>query len=706
MRAPRGCTHCDFPLAETQAEFCCSGCCVAHALSGASLEHGDRALGRLLLAGALAMGVMVFSLSLYGESLWGRASDDLSADQEGAIRGLLRAGALVLALPVVLLVGVPIADAVVRARRWLSADGLILLGVAAALALSFSNTVRGSGEVYFDTATAVLVLVAAGRWLEARARAKARERLSALLPQSEPPALRIEALGLEEREVEPGQLRPGDLVRVLPGGLLPVDGVVVEGRAFLDTSALSGESEPRAAQVGDAVLAGSIALDGALVVRATTTGEQRLRARFARLLDEGLRARSPWLRLADRVSGWLLPLVLLLGLSTFALRTGLVGSERALLDALSVVLIACPCALGLATPLVMTFALSEAWRRGLLVRGGEVLERLARARCIVFDKTGTLTTGELELVAVQAFDGCTSDEALALAAALEAHSEHPIARALVRAAGSARSQPVADFTVLPGRGVRGTLGGRAYELVTSTAPSVALTSVGLYSGDVQYARFDLSARPRPEACRVLGELAALGLSARVLTGDARGPALELAAELGVPVEHGLSPEQKLARVRELAREHELVYVGDGLNDAGALAAAGVGVSMAHGVGSSLEAAQVHLLRDGLHELPDLVRLARRALGAARLNLAWAFAYNGIGLYLAASGRLTPVFAASAMVASSLFVAWNASRVGTCEPTDVPRAPQRGGAAARQASGSAAVEPAREQAASESSSGAR
>jgi heavy metal translocating P-type ATPase len=683
------CAHCGTPLVGARARadgrahadrraqdlYCCAGCRVASALSGSALEGGaDRPLGRLMLAGALAMGVMVFSLSLYGERLWGVASDGLAAEQESAVRGLLRAAALLLSLPVVLLVGVPIADAVVRSRRWLSADGLILVGVTAALALSVWNTLRGSGDVYFDTATAVLVLVAAGRWLEARARTRARERLSALLPHSEPLALRLDASGFDEVEVDAALLQPGDLVRVRPGAVVPVDGLVVEGCAFVDTAVLTGEQQPSAARPGVRVLAGSIALDGALLVRAESTGVARLRARFARLLDEGLRGRSRLVRLADRVATWLLPVVVALGGGTFAWRAPQVGAEQGLMDALSVVLIACPCALGLATPLVMTFALSEAWRRGVLVRGAEPLERIARARRIAFDKTGTLTSGAFVLERVQVLDGGTPAHALSLAAALERSSEHPVARALVRAAagGPADRVPhappleVVDFEVLPGRGVRGSIHGSDYELVTDPESVGASTTVVLRRADVSLARFELRGELRPEARAVVRELQALGLAARVLTGDALGPAQELAAATGLSVEHALTPEQKLMRVRELSAESDLIYVGDGLNDSGALAAAGVGISMSQGVARSLEAAHVHLVRPGLAELPDLVRLARRALSAARLNLAWAFVYNGCGLWFAATGRLSPVFAASAMVSSSLFVAWNASRVGRPE----------------------------------------
>jgi len=381
--------------------------------------------------------------------------------------------------------------------------------------------------------------------------------------------------------------------------------------------------------------------------------------------------------------------VLVLALATVLLQAPRLGLEGALFAGLSVVLISCPCALGIATPLAFWVALGEAWRRGALVRGAETLEALAGARRVLFDKTGTLSDDSLELVAVEAQGG--DDVALALAAALERDSEHPIGRALRGAAARRALAPpddVVDFRALPGRGVRGRVDGRLVALVRdddragdgaddATRVRLEAPAEGAGGEPVTIARFALRARPRAEAAGVIDALRALGLEASVLTGDAEGPARALGRELALPVEHGLTPADKLARVD--AAGEGTVYVGDGLNDTAALAAASVGVSVSGGVGRSLEAASVNLLRPGLAVLPDLIRLSRRALGVARINLAWAFGYNALGLGFAVAGRLSPIFAASAMVVSSAFVVLHSGTLrrgaaGAQEVGDVPPSP--------------------------------
>ena len=379
------------------------------------------------------------------------------------------------------------------------------------------------------------------------------------------------------------------------------------------------------------------------------------------------RSRGPTVRLADRLAAVLVPLVSLLTLLTVALRWSVVGPEQALLDGLCVALISCPCALGIATPLAYWMALGAAFERGALVHGGAVLEALARARRVLLDKTGTLTTGELELVAVRG--SLEEAEALRLAALVEERSEHPVARALA-AAGAAQVErapgAVEDFEVLPGRGVAATVDGRRLSLERVESTQGGATCVGLFATDAgaeprrPLAEFELVGRPRPEAAAVLTDLERAGLETRVLTGDGPGAAGALAGALGLEVEHSLLPADKLERVR--AAGPGTVFVGDGLNDSAALAAAEVGVSMASGVTRSLEVAGVNLLRPGLHALPEVLDLARRAVRTARANLAWAFAYNAIGLPLAATGRLTPVFAAGAMVVSSVGVVLLSSRL--------------------------------------------
>lgn len=680
MSATAHCAHCGLPCADAgrPESFCCSGCFLADRLRGNDLEGApDRLFARVVLAAFLAMGVMVFSLSLYGALLDPGASG--SGEAAGALRGVLRMGAMAFAVPVFGLLGLPLFDAVVTLRRWLSSEALVLAGSSAALAASIWNTLRGGGDVWFDTATMVLLLYSLGRWLEVRARERARSELGALAAEREPPAARLVAGG--EESVDLAELARGDRVRVRPGECVPVDGRVLEGRSFVDTSALTGEEVAQSVGPGARVLAGSRLVDGSLVVQAEAVGGERVRDAAARLLEAALEARAPSVRLADRLARVLLPVVLALAIATPVLHWRELGPEGALLAGLSVVLISCPCALGIAVPLAFWTALGAAWRGGVLVRGGDVLERLARARRVLFDKTGTLTVATPELDEVEGCGGVDGARVLALAAALELGSEHPLARG-VRAAWAARGagQPpaVEDFRALPGVGVEGRVEGRLWRLRRAEGDDDGRTRVDLVddAGRV-HGRLAFRARLAPGAREGVAALRARALELGVLTGDRAGPARALAAELGLAVESELSPADKLERVT--AGGAGTVFVGDGLNDAAALAAADVGISVAGGSAASLEAASVNLLRPGLEGLVEIVDLARGAVRTARFNLAWACAYNAVGLGLAVAGRLSPIFAAFAMVASSVFVVLNSARLRRA-PRATPPAVRTGAAA--------------------------
>ena len=669
------CTHCGLPVAGAQPEpgepqFCCSGCCVAYHLAVRGAEDSaDRMAARLALSAFLSMGVMVFSLATYGKSIWeGGSDEELASEAATALEGVYRLGALALATPVIYLLGLPLLDAVVRMRRFLSADALILVGAFSAYAVSVWNTFFDGPSIYFETATMVLVLVGLGRWLDVRAKERARRELSLLLPDREPPARRVTDAG--ESEVPADELAVGDLVRVRPGEWLPVDGEVVEGRSFIDASALTGEQQPESVGPGDRVLAGGTLVDGTLLVRAEATGVGRVRDEVERLLNQALGARGHFVQLADRVAGVLLPLVLAVALGTLAYHWRRSGPEAGMMNALAVLLISCPCALGIATPLAFWAALSECFRRGALVRGSDVLEHLASARKVFFDKTGTLTDGSLELMQIEAED---EDAALAAIAALERHSEHPVGRSLYRAwlerTGSDAHgaltavdalPDVENFRVLPGRGVEGSLAGERWRAVRAEAASGADTAVELWRADERVALFRLRSLARDESAAVVGALAARGLAPSILTGDHSGPGRALGDELGIPVEADLLPGDKLARIESAGAG--TVFVGDGLNDAAALAAAKVGIAVLGSSARTLDVADVNLLRPGLGSLPDLFELARVAVKTAKQNLAWAFGYNAIGLYLAATGRLSPIFAASAMVVSSLMVVLNSARI--------------------------------------------
>lgn len=661
------CTHCGLlgGPGEDQEWFCCVGCSLAHHLCGGELEQGhDRLLARVVLSAFLSMGVMVATLATYGEAFSGGDSVERGGEAARAFEGLYQGAAFLLTLPIVFLLGVPLVLATTRGSRWLTADGLVILGVGAALVTSIWNHLRGEGAVYFETASMVLVLVGLGRWLDVRAKERARGHITELTEEVTPPAQRL--VGPRDEPVDPGELVLGDRVRVRPGDPLPVDGRVLEGSAFLDTARLTGESRPFPVSVGAEVLSGSRVLDGSLVVEATAVGQGRLREEVERLLHEALERPSAHVRLADRVSAVLLPLVLLLALGTLVVRWQHHGLEDALLAALAVALVSCPCSLGIATPLAFSQALGSAWRNGILVKGADVFERLAKVSRIQFDKTGTLTTQEVTLERIEP-GVLGSEEALRLAAALEVGSEHPIARGL-RSASPADLPKLEEFRVLPGRGVEGQVEGQRLRLVADESEG-PFTVVALHSekGEV-LARFHLRTALDTQAGQAIQRLRLAGYDLSVLTGDGPGPAQALADELRIPVEHGLLPNQKVERVSEA----EAAFVGEGLNDAAALAAAKIGIAV-HGANpASLSAADVCLLHHGVGILPQVFQLARRAVSTARGNLAWAFAYNGIGWWLAITGRLTPIAAAGAMVASSVAVVLHSRRAASFEELPSPQ----------------------------------
>lgn len=657
------CAHCGLPAKvrrnsdPNEDSFCCIGCHLAHQLSGKALEgQPDRLLGRLILSSVLAMGVMVFTLSLWGDYLAEEAAKEEAA---GALRGLFRLGALGLSAPVLLLLGAPLLESITATRRLLSADSLILLGACAAFGLSAWNTWTGRGQVYFETTTAVLVLVTLGKWLDARARDRASSALGNLAEQSIAAVSRVTADG--EVQVSPDALRVGDPFRLRPGEEAPVDAVVVEGQCFVNTSVLTGEEEPRALGPGATMLAGYSLIDGSLLLRVTAVQGSRVRDEIERRLAEAVASRPRHIEIADRIAAALLPIVVTLAIATAAWHGYHSGAEKALLSALAVVLVSCPCALGIATPYVYWIALGEAWRHGALVRSSEVLEKLARVRRVFFDKTGTLTTGAMQIQGVRVHDANWSeDQARSAAAALERGSEHPIGRAL-HAAWNQALPAVEDFEALPGIGVRGSIGGRELKLSRSAHTAGNCSVVALHAGSKLIAEFDLVGEIRPDAAQAMRELRQQSFAPIMLTGDGRGAAQAVASELEIDFRAELMPADKVAAI-VAARRQGTLFVGDGLNDSAAMGAADVAVSMPSSAQPSIHASGIALVRGELCALPWLIQLSQRAERMARANLVWAFAYNSLGLWLAASGRLTPIFAASAMVVSSALVVIRSGRL--------------------------------------------
>ncbi|HEX8908651.1 MAG TPA: heavy metal translocating P-type ATPase [Anaeromyxobacteraceae bacterium] len=631
---------------------------------------------RLGTAFFLATQLMIYSAALYAGYFQG---------MEPGMRRLMEVIALGLTLPVFLYSGAPFLRSAARGLRAgrCNMDVLIVLGSGAALAYSAYQMARG-GEVYFDTAAMIVTLVLAGRYVEARARGRASEavaRLSRLLPRE----ARVQGRGL----VPLAAVAVGDLVEVVPGERVPLDGEVVEGASEVDEALLTGEARPVPKRAGDAVIGGTVNLHGAFTFRVTRVGEDTVLSGIARAV-ESAQAEKPRLQvLADRVTGWFVPAVLALAAGTVALHLARGAPlHQALMTGVAVLVIACPCSLGLATPIAVLLATGEATARGLLARNGDVLERAAGVTHVVLDKTGTLTRGTPVLREVVRFEGAPGREELVrLVAAVERRSEHSLGRALVEAA---RALPgpeleVGDFTAVPGRGVAGSAGGRPVlvgnraflaeggiavpeEAARAGAPFEAEGDTVLHAaiGGRLAALLVVSDVLRDEAPEALRELRALGLDLAIVSGDGAATTSAVARRAGIA--RFLAEATPLDKQRELARLQaagaRVLMAGDGINDAPALTRADVGAAMGRGTDVTLESADAVLVRDDLRLLPALVRLGRRTTRVIRQNVFWAFFYNVVAIPLAVAGVLHPIVAAAAMAASSLFVVGNSLRVRT------------------------------------------
>jgi heavy metal translocating P-type ATPase len=641
---------------------------------GASGDSGRAGwfLAKLGLAAVLSGNIMMFQSLLYFGSL-----ESLGAETLRTISWLM----LVLAVAVYALLGVPMLRAAYRAARegQIVLETLIALGALAAIGASATETVRGGRHLYYDSGTMVLVFVVLGQYLDARSREKAAQSLAPAVATARPRARVVDAAG--ERDVAPEHVAPGQRVSVRAGEEIPVDGRILDGRSDVSEPALTGEAAPRSVGPGDAVFAGSVAVDGAVVIEANGQAET-LGGRIERWTREARLRRAPVELTADRFVGRFVPAVALVALAS-ALGWGLGAGDwvRGGLAALSVLVVACPCALGIATPMATTIAIGRAASRGTLLRSGAVLEAVAGARLAAFDKTGTITTGRASVgeIRFEAMDQISEDEILRSAAAVEAGVDHPFARAILAEARRRRLPlPDADeVRAIAGGGAEGRVGGRRV-LIGSRAlfareavsgwPSVdgdsGRTGVGVALDGRWAARILVEDPVRPEAREAVEGLKNLGLSIVLVSGD-RAPAVEMAARLvAIDDAYGdLQPESKLEILHRLAsRPDEALMIGDGVNDAPALAAAAAGVAFGASTGLAKQTADVVILREDLREVPRLVALAKKTMRIVKQNLVWAFGYNALGVLAAAFGLLRPVLAAAAMVLSSLFVVGNSLRL--------------------------------------------
>ena len=689
----------DVPSPCTQAQpaiFCCLGCRLAHGVSGGA---GGRGLieARLLVASFLTMGIMTLSLVLYAEDL-AASGGETGLEQLGSLG---RAALALLAFPVLVLLGGPMLQGAWSdlALGRVGLDGLIVLAVGAAYGLSATHAWTGVGPVYFETAAMVLLFVTLGRRLEAHARERGRDARQ-VLADALPSAAHRETAEDRLEDVPPAELQVDDMCHVLPGEALPADGRIVRGRGEVQSAMVTGEQHARQVVAGDLVPAGALNGPTLLVLRVTEAlhGERGTLARLSALLDAPLDV-SPAVRTADRLAGVLVAVTAVLSVGA-----GLWAGQRAGVDAgvrtaLSVLLVSCPCALGLATPLAYRAMRATLARRGLLVRHAAALEDVARLDVVLLDKTGTLTHPEGRWSTL----GSTVSSALPRLARLVDRSGHSLAAACRSAmdgggdgngsgngSGSGSDPGIGlddvgepgDLEVLPGRGVSGVLGGRR---ITVGSP-VWLDSLGAHwaeslmaarrgaaeLGETLVASAEdgevvalgaIQTSLRPEVARSLQALRALGLELSLLSGDRAAAVAALATPLGLSWEGDLDPAAKTRRVLERrAAGQTVLMVGDGMNDGPALRAASVGVALGSGTALARDQADVELVGDDLSGLPVLVEGARQLRRTVRGNLAWTLTYNAVALAAACTGQLHPLVAVGAMVASSFVVSTRSHRL--------------------------------------------
>ncbi|HJV06046.1 MAG TPA: heavy metal translocating P-type ATPase [Chromobacteriaceae bacterium] len=638
-----------------------------------SQKERKQAINRLWAAGLSMMQVMMYAVPVY------LAPDgDISPD----FMWLLHWASFLLTLPVMLYSAVPFYRATwrdIKTRR-VGMDTPVTIGILTAfLSSTWALLHRVEHGIYFDSVSMFVFLLLAGRYLEGIARRKAGEAAESLVKLV--PAFAHQVPGWpdsrELAETTVSQLQPGQVIMVKPGETIPVDGTVLEGHSAINESLLTGESRPISKTVDSTVIAGSVNTTSPLFIQTTQSGQQTRLAGIVRLLDQALAEKPRLAVLADRFASWFVALLLLAAAGTYV-GWYMVAPDRALWITVAVLVISCPCALSLATPAALTAASGHLAGLGVLTTRGHALETLAKVTDVVFDKTGTLTYGDMRLLDCHLSGDTGRDEALALAAALEQSSEHPVAKALRQAAeGQTTTRRASDVNNLPGQGVEGTIDGHRWRLGTlefaaqgHAAPSLPdnwhpeATHVALANDTGIVALFAVGDAIRRDAPALMQALGEQHIRVHLLSGDGDGAVTALAGALGIShYTARATPEDKLRYVSALQQAgHRVLMVGDGINDAPVLARADVSLAMGSGTDVARASGDMILINDSLTLISSALRLSRKTLGVIRQNLWWAAGYNLVALPLAISGHVTPWIASLGMAASSLIVVSNALRL--------------------------------------------
>jgi P-type Cu2+ transporter len=682
------CSQCGLPFAAGGVKrnvgghafhFCCYGCSFTNSLTGETGESGTATmfLLRLGFSAFLSMNVMLFSWIIYADQWHGFGIEEEALPYIGMLL-------FVLSTPVILLVGYPFLRNGVREllSRHLSMDSLIAIGSLAAYGYSTYEIFTGGDDVYFDTATMIIVLVTAGRYLEATAKVRSTQAIKKLLDLV-PDAVRVVEDSSEVVKFA-REVTVGSIIRVLPGEYIPLDGVITEGSTSVQEAFLTGESNPRACFVNDEIFAGTINIDGVVSIRTTVISEETVHAKIVHLMEEAQHTRSPIQKMVDRIAGIFIPVVILISLTTFLVWSFVGPVDRALMYALAVLVVACPCALGIGSPVAAAVSIGRAAAHGILVKSAGAMERAAKTRIAVLDKTGTLTRGIFSVSYIHALHN--KDKFAGIVASVERGSGHPLATGIQVYVQETKAVlfPSRNITVIPGMGVKGEVeyNGRWKDVLIGSKrflaannipitdstegddnPPVATLVYGAWDGRLQ-GWIALIDTVRSNAKDMIRELHDLSVRTILISGDREEIVQMTAADLGIVEAYGQRlPADKIEFIKDLKQTTGgIMMVGDGINDAPSLAAADTGVTLSEATDIAKESADITILGSQLGKIPWLIRLSRKTRSTISWNLLWAFGYNVIAIVFAAFGYLQPILAAFAMIISSFMVIGNSMRL--------------------------------------------